>query len=554
MNQNIKTNEEQPNELTLLAEISRALINEEDINKILRLVLLIMSEHMGMLRGVITIFNRDSGEIVIKESFGLSPEEQARGRYKLGEGIIGQVVETGKPVVVPSIAKEPLFLDKTRSREKDEKNDLCFVCVPIRAGQEVIGTLSADRKVSSKNPRVALTQTQGGKQTRGCGENGMFNSDVNLLSIIAAMISQAVRLRQVAHEENLYHWKSNLQISAPEGKSHNSDVFDNPNSIEVGEQPANIIGNAKSMRVVFKMIDKIAPTNATVLILGESGVGKELVANAIHYKSQRAASPFIKFNCAALPESIVESELFGHERGAFTGASATRKGRFELANTGTIFLDEVGELSLSIQAKLLRILQEKEFERVGGNKTIKADVRIIAATNRNLEEEIQEGKFREDLFYRLNIFPVTVPPLRERKSDILLLADYFVEKYNQMNGKGVRRISTTAIDMLMRYHWPGNVRELENCVERAVILSDDGVIHGYHLPPTLQTAESSGTPCAGPLQQRLDALEYELIVEALKNTKGNMSKAAMELGLTDRVMGLRVKKFDIDFRSFRSQR
>jgi len=550
VNQNIKPTEAQPNELALLAEISRALINEEDINKILRLVLIIMSEHMGMLRGVITIFNRDSGEIIIKESFGLSPEEQARGRYKLGEGIIGQVVETGKPVVVPSIAKEPQFLDRTRSRTKDEKDGLCFVCVPIKAGQEVIGTLSADRKVSPKKSATKKSLHQNG----GCAESVEFASDVNLLSIIAAMISQAARLRQVAHEESLYRWKSTSPIGQNNTKDSDGDVFDTPESVDTGEQPANIIGNAKSMRVVFKMIDKIAPTNATVLILGESGVGKELVANAIHYKSQRAASPFIKFNCAALPESIVESELFGHERGAFTGASATRKGRFELANTGTIFLDEVGELSLSIQAKLLRILQEKEFERVGGNKTIKADVRIIAATNRNLEEEIQKGKFREDLFYRLNIFPITVPALRERKSDILLLSDYFVEKYNQMNGKGVRRVSTTAIDMLMRYHWPGNVRELENCIERAVILSDDGVIHGYHLPPTLQTAESSGTPCGGPLQQRLDALEYELIVEALKNTKGNMSKAAMELGLTDRVMGLRVKKFAIDFRSYRSQR
>jgi Nif-specific regulatory protein len=276
------------------------------------------------------------------------------------------------------------------------------------------------------------------------------------------------------------------------------------------------------------------------------------VANAIHYKSFRAEKPFIKFNCAALPESIVESELFGHERGAFTGASAQRQGRFELADSGTIFLDEVGELSQSIQAKLLRIIQEKEFERVGGSKTIKVDVRIIAATNRNLEDLVREGAFREDLYYRLNIFPITVPPLRERKTDILLLADYFVEKYNATNHKGVRRISTTAIDMLMRYHWPGNVRELQNCIERAVILSEDNVIHGYHLPPTLQTAESSGTPYTGTLQQKLDAIENEMIIEALKRTKGNMSRAAAQLGLSDRIMGLRMKKFDIDYRKFRT--
>jgi Nif-specific regulatory protein len=212
----------------------------------------------------------------------------------------------------------------------------------------------------------------------------------------------------------------------------------------------------------------------------------------------------------------------------------------------------VGELSLPIQAKLLRIIQEKEFERVGGSKTLKVDVRIIAATNRNLEDLIQEGKFREDLYYRLNIFPITVPPLRERKTDILLLADYFVEKYNSLNHKGIRRISTTSIDMLMRYHWPGNVRELQNCIERAVILSEDNVIHGYHLPPTLQTAESSGTPFTGSLQQKLDAIENEMIIEALKRTKGNMSRAASQLGLSDRIMGLRMKKFDIDYRKFRT--
>ncbi|NTW48561.1 MAG: sigma 54-interacting transcriptional regulator, partial [Chlorobiales bacterium] len=359
--------------------------------------------------------------------------------------------------------------------------------------------------------------------------------------------------RQLAHEENHPRRGSSSATGQTKMSSSPDDFYLESSDVEV-DRPANIIGNSKPMRSVFKMIDKISKTNATVLILGESGVGKELVANAIHYKSRRANRPFIKFNCAALPESIIESELFGHERGAFTGAAAARKGRFELADGGTVFLDEVGELSLTIQAKLLRILQEREFERVGGSKTLKVDVRVIAATNRNLEENIQRGQFREDLYYRLNIFPITVPPLRERKADTLLLADYFVEKYNQINSKGVRRISTAAIDMLMRYHWPGNVRELENCIERAVILSEDSVIHGYHLPPTLQTAESSGTPYKGPLQQRLDAIEYEMIVEALKSTKGNMSKAAAELGLTDRIMGLRVKRFSIDFRNFRSQR
>ncbi|MBZ4220439.1 MAG: sigma 54-interacting transcriptional regulator [Chlorobium sp.] len=531
--------------ISLLAEVSRTITHEDDINKVLRLVLLIMSENMDMLRGMITILNRDSGQIIINESFGLTEKEKERGRYQIGEGVIGQVVKTGKAVIVPSIENEPLFLDRTKSRAKAKKESLCFICIPIKAGIEIIGTLSADRQLEgSANNKSTKTAKAGEKHT------DMLQHYVDQLSIIASMISQAVRIKQLEHEES--------EKQPPEAKSTGILARQNAlpekldeETISDAERPANIIGNTKPMVSLYKMIDKIAKTNATTLVLGESGVGKELVASAIHFKSHRLEKPFIKFNCAALPESIVESELFGHEKGAFTGASITRQGRFELAHTGTIFLDEVGELSLAVQAKLLRIIQEKEFERVGGSKTIKVDVRVIAATNRNLEELIRGGFFREDLYYRLNIFPITVPPLRERKTDILMLADYFVEKYNTANHKGVRRISTTSIDMLMRYHWPGNVRELQNCIERAVILSEDNVIHGYHLPPTLQTAESSGTPYTGSLQQKLDVMEKEMIMEALKRTKGNMSRAAVQLGLSDRIMGLRIKKFNIDYRKLR---
>ncbi|HWR01280.1 MAG TPA: sigma 54-interacting transcriptional regulator [Chlorobaculum sp.] len=539
------SHEQEQSSISLLAEVSRTVNNEEDISKVLRLVLFILSEHMNMLRGMVTILNRGTDEIVINESFGLTEEQSQRGRYKVGEGIIGQVVETGKPAVVPRINEEPLFLDRTKSRSREKKEELCFICVPIKAGTEIIGTLSADRRISA--PSVDGTAKKAKAEE---ARKDILQYYVDLLSIIAAMISQAVRLKQLDAEEE----SEPSRQRQPQSHSTTFPHLDEEYETEFTEieRPANIIGNSKPMMSLFRMIDKISKTSATALILGESGVGKELVANAIHFKSLRAGKPFIKFNCAALPESIVESELFGHEKGAFTGASSLRQGRFELANTGTIFLDEVGELSLSIQAKLLRIIQEKEFERLGGTKTIKTDVRIIAATNRNLEEQIREGSFREDLFYRLNIFPITVPPLRERKTDILLLADYFVEKFNPLNHKGIRRISTTSIDMLMRYHWPGNVRELQNCIERAVILSEDNVIHGYHLPPSLQTAESSGTPYTGDLQQKLDAIENEMIIEALKRTKGNMSKAAAQLGLSDRIMGLRMKKFDIDYRKFRT--
>ncbi|MGA2109465.1 MAG: sigma-54 dependent transcriptional regulator, partial [Syntrophorhabdales bacterium] len=261
----------------------------------------------------------------------------------------------------------------------------------------------------------------------------------------------------------------------------------------------------------------------------------------------RAQGPFIKVNCAALPESLVESELFGHERGAFTGATNARKGRFEMAKGGTIFLDEIGDLPNPVQTKLLRVLQEKEFERIGGNTTIQVDARIITATNRDLEGLMREGRFREDLYYRLNVFPVVVPPLRERRTDIMLLADHFIGKYGKEHGKHIARMSTTATDMLMSYHWPGNVMELENCIERAIILSSDGVIHGYHLPPSLQQYDkAAGGETGGSLKSAVKNVEREIIVDELKRCRGNMAKAARELGITERMIGLRVAKFGID--------
>ena len=281
------------------------------------------------------------------------------------------------------------------------------------------------------------------------------------------------------------------------------------------------------------------------MILGESGTGKELCARELHRHSNRADGPFVAVNCAALPDSILEAELFGHEKGAFTGADTQKIGRFERANGGTLFLDEIGDMALETQAKILRVLQEKELERVGGNRTIQVDVRIIAATNQDLEEKARTGSFREDLFYRLNVFPVFIPPLRERKSDILQLADHFLEKYAHHHNKEMHRISTPAIDMMMSYHWPGNVRELENCIERAVILSTDGVIHGHQLPPSLQTADATGTPVAGSFATLMQAYEREILVEALKNTHGNMAKAARILGTTTRIISYRIEKLGI---------
>lgn len=312
----------------------------------------------------------------------------------------------------------------------------------------------------------------------------------------------------------------------------------------------SIRGRSDAIRSVFTHISRVSSSDTTVLILGESGVGKELVASSIHENSSRSSKQIIKVNCATLPDSLLESELFGHEKGAFTGATSLKKGRFEIADGGTLFLDEIGEISLSTQVKLLRFLQEKEFERVGGVGTIRSDVRIIAATNRNLESMIDLGEFRLDLFYRLNVFPIHVPALRERTPDIVPIADFFVERYNRILGKSVRRISTPAIDMLVSYHWPGNIRELENCLERAVLLSTDDVIHAHHLPPSLQVAEAKSHR-DDSLKTKLESIERDLIADALKSSKGNMARAARELGLTERIMGLRIRKYAIDPKKFR---
>ncbi|MEE8415004.1 MAG: sigma 54-interacting transcriptional regulator, partial [Desulfobacterales bacterium] len=313
----------------------------------------------------------------------------------------------------------------------------------------------------------------------------------------------------------------------------------------------NIIGNSNKMREVYQMISQVSKSNATVLVRGESGTGKELVANSLHYNSLRSKGPFVKVNCAALPVNLIESELFGHEKGAFTGAVKQKLGKFELAHKGTIFLDEIGSVGLDIQMSLLRVLQEKELERLGGDKTIRVDVRIVAATNRNLERSVKKETFRDDLYYRLNVFPIYLPPLRERKTDILLLADHFLEKYAIENSKDIRRFSTPAIDMLMDYHWPGNVRELENCVERAVLLCQEGVIHSYHLPPTLQTGLESDTLPTMSIEEAVENVEKEMLIDALKNAKGNITVATKLLKTTVRKFSYKAKKYGIGYRHYR---
>jgi Nif-specific regulatory protein len=501
--------------LPLLFQISQVMTESEDLSASLALILKVMQRRLMALRGMVTFYDRSSETIYIHDCFGFTDEEKSRGIYSPGEGITGQVVERSTTIVVPRLEKEPAFLDRTGAHKDDSSRRATFICVPIIYCKKVLGTISIERVYRNQH---------------------LLKQDVELLGTIASMIGPAVELYLLENVEKVRLESENLRLQS---------------ALKQKYKPDNIIGNAKPMLEVYELVSKVSQTKATVLILGESGVGKELIANAIHYNSPSADGPFIKFNCAALPESIVESELFGHEKGSFTSAVGMRKGRFEMADNGTIFLDEVGDLSLSIQAKLLRVLQEKTFERVGGSKPIKVDLRIIAATNRDLKAMAEKGTFREDLYYRLNVFPITVPPLRDRASDIILIADYFAATFSQQMGKSIVRISTPALNMMMAYHWPGNVRELENAIERSIILSDDGVIHGYNLPPSLQTSTETGTNFGCGLDGKLNAVEYEMLIEALKTHQGNMTEAAKELGLTRRILGLRMEKHKINYKDFR---
>ncbi len=501
-------------ELETLYKISNILAMGIHQKQMLAEVLDILDCELGMSQGTITLLSSDRNEIMVDVAHNLPKLQNRMIRYQMGEGITGRVVQDGKPIIVPKVSQEPRFLNRINRQTKAD-DEISFICVPISIGKKVIGTVSVD-----------LTYD----------ESARLEEDVRVLSIVASMIANEVKAQRMAAEQQQKYEDENARLR---------------NELEDKFRPENIIGNSNTMRDVYQAIHQVASSDTTVLIRGESGTGKELVASAIHYTSPRMKGPFIRVNCAALSENLLESELFGHEKGAFTGALQARKGRIEEAGGGTLLLDEIGDFSPVIQVKLLRVLQEREFERVGSAKTIKANTRIIVATNRDLEVAVSEGAFRQDLYYRINVFPVFLPPLRERKDDILLLADHFVEHYAKRMNKDVRRISTPAINMMAAYHWPGNVRELENCIERAILLTSDGVIHGHHLPPSLQTSDASDTIGIGSLRDRVALYERDIIVDALKRCNGSLAAAARDLSTTSRIIGYKVKELDIDYRRYR---
>ncbi|MCK9200329.1 MAG: nif-specific transcriptional activator NifA [Gallionella sp.] len=493
-------------ELETLYQVSRVLSHSLNFKQTLDGVLNALHEGMALERGMVSLIDPASGELQVSLVYGVSDTVTEEVSYLPGEGVVGSILKTGNSIAVERIADEPRFL----SRLGIYNPMGAFVGVPIRIGKKVVGVLAA--------------QPVPGAEMR-LGEYEHF------LEMVANLIGQSVRLSQdVAQEKRELVEERDVLRRTVRGQYG----FD------------NIIGHSQSMRRIFEQVRLVAKWNTTVLIRGETGTGKELIANAIHYNSPRARGNYVKLNCAALPETLLESELFGHEKGAFTGAIAQRKGRFEQAEGGTVFLDEIGEISASFQAKLLRVLQEGELERVGGTQTLKVDVRVVAATHRDLEAEVEAGRFREDLYYRLNVMPLYLPPLRERMEDIPDIARFLVEKVCTQQGRKLG-LTDAALRVLMHHDWPGNVRELENCLERAAVMTESETIDRDAI--LLTGIDEKISASRGAVQQldlddpNLD--EREKVIAALEQAGWVQAKAARLLDMTPRQIAYRIQTLNI---------
>jgi Nif-specific regulatory protein len=446
-----RTSQDQRSHVDLITiyEICRILGASLDTERTFHAALNVLTAHLSLPRAMIVMSDVEEGGLRVHSSVGLSRQEQQRGRWHHGEGVIGHVFASGMPVVVPDVTQAPEFIDRTGAFGAHDDRMLAFIVVPLKTDKSVLGVLAAQRAV------------EGGAR---------LTDDQRLLTMVAALLAQAASLHDAVHEEHqrLQQETTRLQKALrrePRGRY----------SLD------NVVGDSKPMQQVFVEVHQAAPSRATVLLRGESGTGKEAVARAIHHLSPRKDAPFVKVNCAALTESLLESELFGHEKGAFTGAVGERKGRFEMAHGGTLFLDEIGDVSPGFQAKLLRVLQEREFERVGGSKVVKVDVRLICATNRDLEKMVQRGEYRADLYYRINVVSIFLPPLRERRADIPALVSHFIDRYNRDNRRSLS-ITPEAMNVLTSCYWPGNVRELENCIERTATMVQGDTIREFAFP------------------------------------------------------------------------
>jgi Nif-specific regulatory protein len=504
-------------ELKLLSEISSVVDQSIDMRSVVQPILEALDDCLEFRSATITILRKGGDDILTEAAHGVSRAQAELGQYKLGEGVTGKVVLSGEPMIIPRTSESPIFLNRTK---QGKSADTSFICVPIKEKQIVVGSLSVFR------PYADDTQLQ---------------MDVTILATVASMLARSVLLRREVQQQQQSLQDENRKLKAELTRRYH---------------PQNIIGKSREMQEVYAQIAQVARSQATVLINGETGTGKELVAHAIHYASGRAEKPFVRVHCAALPENLIESELFGHVKGAFTGAISDRKGRFELADGGTIFLDEIGEVPISIQAKLLRVLQEKEFERVGGTDTVKVNVRIVAATHRDLPKMVEENTFREDLYYRLSVFPIYVPSLAKRKADIILLADHFMSKYAKENEKRVCKFANETLDLFMSHPWPGNVRELMNSIERGVLLTDDEIMRPNVLPSSVQSSMGEmHEPALGDLSvldhgfslsEMIENYEKAILEAVLEKTNGNIAAAARSLQSTSRIVSYKVKQYNID--------
>ncbi len=497
-------------ELKVLYEISGIIGQILQLDQALDSILEILSQSLSMERATVTLRDMQTGLLKICASHSLRPEEKKRGIYQPSEGVTGLIFRTAQPFFVPDIGKEPLFLNKTQSRDI-RKDSVAFIGVPIILHGTPIGVFSVDRLFE---PEVS------------------FEEDIRFLTIVATLIAQFVHLNRQIEKREMKLKSENRSLRAEISEKYN-------HFFAVGVSPA--------MQVLNELIRKVAPSKASVLLLGESGTGKTLTARILHELSPRSRRPFAKVNCAALPDNLIEAELFGHEKGAFTGAAEAKKGRFEEADGGTVFLDEIGELPPAVQAKLLSFLQEREFERLGSTRTRRVDVRIIAATNADLPTAAATGRFRPDLYHRLNVFPIAIPPLRHRQADIPLLGNYFLEKSAKEYGKSLQ-FAPGSMAVLAAYHWPGNVRELENLIERLAILSETPLIAPQALPTYLfrKSRENAPNGDGQPAVSRIEEMERNAVLEALEKNGWIQQKAAREIGLSLRQMGYRVKKFGLE--------
>jgi Nif-specific regulatory protein len=508
--------------LTSLLDVSQALSSPVNLKSALHRVLEILERYHGTGRSVIALPRDDGRRLHLQASIGVRAQQSDA---PLGGALAQQVFDTGRPIVVPRVSREPALADVWAPVSADDRtratrgadDDRTYICVPVQQSRKCQGVLEVD--LAFKADRN-------------------YDRSMKFYGVVATMVAGALKMQRLLDADRQRLVDENVRL-----RDELRERYDF----------SHILGTSGAMRQVCEQVVQVARTNTTVLIRGESGTGKELIAQAIHYNSLRARKSFLKVSCAALPDTLIESEFFGYEKGAFTGAEQRKKGRFELADGGTLLLDEIGDVNLATQVKLLRVLQEREFERLGGTDSLKVDVRLIAATNGDMEAAVAKGTLRQDLFYRLNVFTIFVPPLRERKSDILLLADHFVEKLATEQGKQVKRISTSAIDALVAYHWPGNVRELQNVIERAVLVADGQVIHVHHLPPTLQTAESTGTGMNQSLGEAVGRFERDMIEDALKRSKGNRARAARLLQATRRIVNYKIMQHGIDWQRYREQ-